>query len=71
MVSFIQDKLQASLDNIAPFIKLSTTRNFYCTCLEQLNPEYVTVNTTRLKEIILFMNEKLGAFSNNKEVCIS
>ena len=62
--SFIEDQLQNTENGeVAPFVKLSTIRKYYCHCLTQLNVEYVTANTTRLKESILNLNSDLEATS--------
>ena len=70
-MSLVEDKLQASHDDVASFTKRLTARNFYCTCVKPLNAEYLTVNVIRPKERPLFMNKKLNSFSNKTEVYIS
>ena len=62
VLSFIKDSLQSS-DEIAPFIKLSVTKKFYCHCSSPI----VSVNATRLKENSLKFNPNLEANSQKKE----
>ena len=52
-------------------MKLSTVRKFYSHCLEHLNAEFCTVNSTRLKENILNLNSNLEESNLKKEVYIS
>ena len=69
---FIEEQLQMPEDEeVAPFVKLSTVRKFYSHCLEHLNAEFCTVNSTRLKETILNLNSNLEASNLKKEVYIS
>ena len=56
---------------VARFIRLSTARKYYQSCLVALNSEFTTVNLTRLKERILSLNKNLEATSGKKEVYIS
>ena len=54
VLTFIEDQLQNTENGeVAPFVKLSTIRKYYCHCLTELNVECVTANATRLKESIL------------------
>ena len=69
---FIEEQLQMTEDEeVAPFVKLSTVRKFYSLCLEHLNAEFCTVNSTRLKESILNLSSNLEASNLKKEVYIS
>ena len=68
VMMYIEDRLQSCEDEVAPFIKLSEVRRFYCHCLEQLG---AVLNATRLKEDILKLNSDLEANFHKKEIYIS
>ena len=68
---YIEETLQEGNTEVALFIKLSTARKYYQSCLIVLNAEFTTVSSTRLKERILSLNKNLEATSGKKEVCIS
>ena len=63
----IEDSLQSSEDEVAPFAKLLEVRKFYCHCLEQLGAVFMVVNVTRLKEGILKLSSNLVANFHKKE----
>ena len=71
VMMYTEDRLQSCEDEVAPFVKLSEVRKFYCHCLEQLGAVFVTVNATRLKEYILKLNSNLEANFHKKEIYIS
>ena len=64
---FIEDSLLSS-GEIAPSMKLSVIRKFYCCCLENLKAPVVSVNLTRLNENLLKLNPNVETPSHNKEV---
>ena len=68
---YIEETLQKDNTDVAPFIKLSTAREYYQSCLIALNAEFTAVKSTRLKERILSLNKNLEATSGKKEVYIS
>lgn len=55
-------------EEVAPFVKLSTVRKYYCHCLGHLNAKSVTANASRLKESILHLNQNLEATTFKNEV---
>ena len=68
---YIEETLQEDNTEVAPFIKLSTARKYYQSCLIALNAEFTNVNLTQLKERILSLNKNLEETSGRKEVHIS
>ena len=71
VMMYIEDRLQSCEDEVAPFVKLSEVRKFYCHCLEQQGAVFKTVNATRLKEDILKLNSNLETNFHEKEIYIS
>ena len=56
VVMYSKDRLQSCEDEVAPFVKLSEVRKFYCHCPEQLDAVFMTVNATRTKKDVLKLN---------------
>ena len=70
--NFIEEQLFGSCESeIAPFIKLSCVRKYYSTCLVNLNAEFTSVNSTRLKENLMRINTSLQSTTSGKEVLLS
>lgn len=67
---FVEESLQSS-SLLAPYIKLSDVKRQYCQVLTNLNAEFISVNSTRLKDSLLLENKNLEATPHNKEVFIS
>ena len=53
VMTYIEDRLQSCEDKVAPFIKLSDVRKFYCHCLEQLGAVFMTVNATERRHFVI------------------
>ena len=53
VMMYIEDRLQLCEDKVAPFIKLSDVRKFYCHCLEQLGAVFMTVNATERRYFVI------------------
>ena len=68
---YIEETFQEDNTEVSPFIILSTAQKYYQSCLIDLNLEFITVNSTQLKERILSLNKNLEATSRKKEVYIS
>ena len=68
---YIEDRLQPCEDEVAPFVKFSEVRKFYCHCLEQLDAVFMTVNSTRQNKDILKLTSNLEANFHKKEIYIS
>ena len=62
----IEEALQENHAEVAPFIKLSSVKKYYQSCLMDLNAENTNVNSSRLKERILNLNESLISQKENK-----
>lgn len=65
-MSYIEETLQESYAELAPFIKLSSIKQYYQSCLMDLNAENTIVSSTRLKVKILNLNKSLQATSGKK-----
>ena len=50
-LNYIEETLGASAV-ISPYLKLSDVKNYYCQVLEHFNAEFISTNSTRLKEIV-------------------
>ena len=57
--NYIEETLQTCEGEVAPFVKLSDERKYYCQCLEWLGADYIAANSTRLKERVLQTNTYL------------
>ena len=68
--NYIEETLQTCEGEVAPFVKLSDMRKYYCQCLERLCAD-LAANSTRLKDCVLQMNTNLQASAHTKEVYIS
>ena len=56
---YIEETLQEDNTEVAPFIKLSTARKYYQSCLTAINVKFTTVNLTRLKKRILSLRRNI------------
>ena len=56
---YIEETLQEDNTEVAPFIKLSTARKYYQSCLTAINVKFTTVNSTRLKKRILSLRRNI------------
>lgn len=65
-MSYIEETLQENYAEVAPFIKLSSVKQYYQSCLMDLNAENTIVSSTRLKVKILNPNKSLQATSGKK-----
>lgn len=65
-MSYIEETLQENYAEVAPFIKLSSVKQYYQSCLMDLNTENTIVSSTRLKVKILNLNKSLQATSGKK-----
>lgn len=65
-MSYIEETLQENYAELAPFIKLSSVKQYYQSCLMDLNAENTIVSSTRLKVKILNLNKSLQATSGKK-----
>ena len=65
-MSYIEETLQENYADLAPFIKLSSVKQYYQSCLMDLNAENTIVSSTRLKVKILNLNKSLQATSGKK-----
>ena len=65
-MSYIEETLQENYAEVAPFIKLSSVKQYYQSCLMDLNTENTIVSSTRLKMKILNLNKSLQATSGKK-----
>lgn len=65
-MSYIEETLQENYAELAPFIKLSRVKQYYQSCLMDLNAENTIVSSTRLKVKILNLNKSLQATSGKK-----
>ncbi len=70
VLNYVEEALQSSMQ-VAPYVKLSEVKQYYCQVLEGLNAEFISVNATRLKEKLLQMNPNLEATPHNKEIFLS
>ena len=70
VMEYIEESLQTS-DSVAPFVKLSDLKKVYFEVLENVDDIITYVNSTRLKERIIELNNNLEASSHKKEVFIS
>ena len=68
--NYMEETLEASAV-ISPYLKLSDVKAYYCQVLEHLNAEFVSVNSTRLKERLLQLNTNLEEMPYKKEIFIS
>ena len=67
---FLEETLLTS-SMMAPYVKLSEIKHYYCQVMESLNAEFLSVNATRLRERLLQKNANLEATPHNMEVFIS
>lgn len=65
-MSYIEETLQENYAELAPFIKLSSVKQYYQSRLMDLNAENTIVSSTRLKVKILNLNKSLQATSGKK-----
>ena len=56
---------------MAPYLKLSEIKHYYCQVMESLNAEFLSVNAACFKERLLQKNANLEATPHNNEVFIS
>ena len=63
--------LSSCESEIAPFIKLLCVLKHYSTCSVNLNAEFTTVNSTRLKESPISINTPLQSTTSGKEVLLT